>query len=493
MYTPQTVQNYYVAEDGATKFGYTMFGAVYGAPYAQWNALYVDWVLQKAAVPGFPLGTNPNDWLLTLQESDQKSGTQYLKHADPQVGDLVFVRTDNAREETVLTDAVGIVNSLTGKGIYVLQGDYMDRVAIAYYDLQDAHIVCYASLPVDPKPVEENASSPVDSPAVEQSAQVDTEQTYSEPMQQEASSVQPADDAAVETPVPADEQPAADPVAEKETPRVFFSDAEEVSFEDEGGMQIAKEKPEPEKVVTADPDMITAMQEVETNMNQPGVVERLKSFFTGLFKLGYENTITVTVGDVTVAAAYHDGVLPENAAMAVTPVEAESYADLVAEATGKEHTELLSYDISFLAGNQIVEPKGDVKISFRADFIEETAEPAIVHVDDNGNANIVEGTVDNGEISGVTDSFSVYVLSYTVDFAYSVNGKTYDFSLPGGGAVTLKDLVAVLEIISADEQADIDQFAAGITNAEFSNPELVWVGKAQEDGTVSEWNTRKSR
>ena len=47
-----------------------------------------------------------------------------------------------------------------------------------------------------------------------------------------------------------------------------------------------------------------------------------------------------------------------------------------------------------------------------------------------------------------TDSFSVYAIVYTVDFEYSVNGKMYRFSLPGGGFVSFTDLVEVLGIIS---------------------------------------------
>ena len=33
-------------------------------------------------------------------------------------------------------------------------------------------------------------------------------------------------------------------------------------------------------------------------------------------------------------------------------------------------------------------------------------------------------------------SFSVYALVYTVDFHWEVNGRMYDFSIPGGGSCT---------------------------------------------------------
>ena len=79
---------------------------------------------------------------------------------------------------------------------------------------------------------------------------------------------------------------------------------------------------------------------------------------------------------------------------------------------------------------------------------------------------------------------AVLMLGEWVDFEYSVNGETYEFSLPGGGYMTLHQLVEVLGIISDDEQGDIDQFVADIKNVEFSDPSLVWVGKIDADMTL---------
>ena len=126
------------------------------------------------------------------------------------------------------------------------------------------------------------------------------------------------------------------------------------------------------------------------------------------------------------------------------------------------------------------------------------ADPVIVHVDDNGNAEQMELVVpedikpaqgrteeelleerkaasdkedsdkaadtdaaagddsDESAKSGSTvefetDSFSVYAIVYTVDFHYEINGKMYDFNIPGGGFVSLEHLVEVLGIASNDE------------------------------------------
>ena len=80
----------------------------------------------------------------------------------------------------------------------------------------------------------------------------------------------------------------------------------------------------------------------------------------------------------------------------------------------------------------------------------------------------------------VTDSFSPFVLRYTVDFTYSVNGQMYQFTLPGGGYVSFADLVKVLGI-NGDEAK---KFTADVDSMEFSNPELIWTGKVENRTTV---------
>jgi len=52
------------------------------------------------------------------------------------------------------------------------------------------------------------------------------------------------------------------------------------------------------------------------------------------------------------------------------------------------------------------------------------------------------------------DTFSVYAIVYTVDFHYEVNGKMYEFSIPGGGFVSLEHVVEVLGIATADENGE---------------------------------------
>ena len=123
----------------------------------------------------------------------------------------------------------------------------------------------------------------------------------------------------------------------------------------------------------------------------------------------------------------------------------------------------------------------------------------------------ISGTAPEGgkttEIQFEAESFSIYGVVYTVDFHYEVNGKTYDFSIPGGGFVTLQHLVEALGIADGDTQGDAvsgghyeeavnlnkaavsektREFTADVESVEFSNSELVWVGKDDEKRTVGQ-------
>ena len=100
---------------------------------------------------------------------------------------------------------------------------------------------------------------------------------------------------------------------------------------------------------------------------------------------------------------------------------------------------------------------------------------------------------DISSVSGftfVTENFSQFVLSYTVDFHFEVSGKTVEFSIPGGGFTTLTHIVEVLGIAEADKHEDLDaaqaakEFVSQVADVSFSDDTLVSVSKAEEDTTV---------
>jgi len=133
-----------------------------------------------------------------------------------------------------------------------------------------------------------------------------------------------------------------------------------------------------------------------------------------------------------------------------------------------------------------------------------------------------------------TDAFSVYVIVYTVDFHWEVDGRQYEYSLPGGGFASFSKLMEILGVTEKDAQEesqnvsegspadeaaqeasqndpennldDADnedsrvrsaltmedvqvseetrRFVADVETVEFSSPELVWVAKVGEETTV---------
>ena len=266
-------------------------------------------------------------------------------------------------------------------------------------------------------------------------------------------------------------------------------------------------------------------------------------------------------------------------------------------------------DISFWNTEGIeIEPLNPIRVSIKSESIRQAVEdtstaPVVVHVtdpatnqdtvnptdedesydsgEDNnasnpetaGDPEIEKHTSDNGDIESPiativdtekqasnendeandtdtltfeTGNFSIYAIVYTVDFHWEVNGKVYDFSIPGGGFVTLQQLVEVLGIAesdtfsknvansadnsqgyyaeddeysvaeepgvengvyreSKDAQKEIEQkfsftdvqisektrkFVADVMNVEISSPELVWVGKIDENSTVGKVKER---
>ena len=111
------------------------------------------------------------------------------------------------------------------------------------------------------------------------------------------------------------------------------------------------------------------------------------------------------------------------------------------------------------------------------------------------------------ELQFKAKEFSVYSVMYTVDFHYSANGKNYDFGIPGGGFVTLQQLVEALGIAGSEASSEnvsdtaneenfnpinviisetTKKFVADVASVEFSSPDLVWIGKTEETVTVGQ-------
>ena len=171
------------------------------------------------------------------------------------------------------------------------------------------------------------------------------------------------------------------------------------------------------------------------------------------------------------------------------------------------------FDITIVKDGQEIQPAEPVSVQIQlAQLPQELAndDAQIVHFGTE-ETEILDTETSTAGVSFETGSFSVYGVIYTVDFHWEVNGKIYDFSIPGGGFVSLEHLVEVLGIGAGDTNAPEDaedaqetsaaydeaiklngtevceatkKFVADIASVEFSSPELVWAGRVNDAATV---------
>ena len=229
-------------------------------------------------------------------------------------------------------------------------------------------------------------------------------------------------------------------------------------------------------------------------------------------------------GDLVVAVGGTDSGLSESMSVEVSEIDKndkdqkEEYDSLysdalkaVQETDGLEQTAEFAfakfYDISLMDGKDEAEPDGsvDVTISFGKDLQKElkAADPdrvRIVHFVVDKETGETTPEVLDSETTDITveknklteaaftaDSFSVFAVVYTVDFHYEADGETYEFSIPGGGTISLCDLIKALGIEKDHpdtEKDEILEMVDSVENIGFSNPELLSVSKVDEDTTV---------
>ena len=255
--------------------------------------------------------------------------------------------------------------------------------------------------------------------------------------------------------------------------------------------------------------------------------------------------------DYTITVSYtEEASLPADVSLKVKEItrkkEYESYkAQMEEELIDLESTQVTGarfFDITLEdnEGNEL-HPESGVRVLIETkDTLQENEKVQICHFDEEKDKPV---EVESREVTGGTyeeenlgvefeaESFSVYGVVYTVDFEYSVNGKMYQFSLPGGGFVSFTDLIEVLGIIGdmySEENGDENEstivenaeensinvgaeensinsdtntaltlgdvevseatkkFVTNVASIEFSSPELVDVSKVEADITVGQ-------
>ena len=127
-YTESTLN--FEADNDEVKYGYTRYGAWYGAPYNEWSAMFVSFCLHYAGadLSEYPInsGANTMAGLWDAQGRYTQAGAYF-----PTAGDLVFFE-DNT---------VAIVAEVQTATIYVISGDVDDSVSGRLLPLNDASII----------------------------------------------------------------------------------------------------------------------------------------------------------------------------------------------------------------------------------------------------------------------------------------------------------------------------------------------------------------
>ena len=230
-----------------------------------------------------------------------------------------------------------------------------------------------------------------------------------------------------------------------------------------------------------------------------------------------------------IAVVDKDNVLPENTEIKVEEIDkaekTKEYRKYFKEALtavqdekGGENVTTLRfahfYDISLVSDGRAIEPAEgdavDVKIEYGDDFrkdlnAENIENIKIVHfaVDKETGETTAE-VLDDKKIEVNTDkrdnledttfeaeSFSVYAVVYTVDFSYSVDGETYEYSIDGDSSVSLRALLQTLNVVADADDTDVnevDLFMNDIETVEFTDSELISIEKTDsEEGEAADW------
>ena len=173
-----------------------------------------------------------------------------------------------------------------------------------------------------------------------------------------------------------------------------------------------------------------------------------------------------TVNGVAVTVSAPEGVFPKGSYLSVesVPVSAQSMVD---EAVENERDANANVAVSYTFDIKVLDTEGNevqpadaqsVKVSFAlAEAKDDNLEAQVYHISDEGNAEVLDTSVNGDAVEAVTDGFSFY----TVEFTYG----TMTYVLPGGSEVKLSDVLSYVGL------------SGEVTAASGSNDELFSITK----------------
>lgn len=153
----ESERNYLVGEDGVTLHGYTRYGAWYGEPYGDWNAMFVSFCISYAGIPEsvMPRAQFCGRWADELSLTKPESFHDARVY-QPQPGNIVFFDRDGDG----YADHVGIVCTYNAaeSSLTTIEGDRSGQVSAVLYQRDNANILGYFSLAQDAAETSPNKS-----------------------------------------------------------------------------------------------------------------------------------------------------------------------------------------------------------------------------------------------------------------------------------------------------------------------------------------------
>ena len=189
------------------------------------------------------------------------------------------------------------------------------------------------------------------------------------------------------------------------------------------------------------------------------------------------------VAGMRVSIEADEGAFPEGTTVTIKPIEEDGLAEQVAPAISGQVVKVQAVDITFYDadGNEI-EPRIPIRVTMRPFNEPEADKVGVVHVDNDGVVSAVETQNDVAQpdqgIAFSADSFSTYALVYTVTFAYDGEGNVYQYSMPGGTGLSLRELLIDLGMKTED---NVDSYLSHVVNVDFSKPDCMTLTKEGND------------
>lgn len=167
---------------------------------------------------------------------------------------------------------------------------------------------------------------------------------------------------------------------------------------------------------------------------------------------------------MTVKVTADEGAFPEGTTMEVADVEDEAtISDIAGAVEGENVTvnRVHAVDITFRDGKgEEIEPLIPISVVMSVNEQAQSADAVVVHVDGEGNAEVLEQTGEGSEVAFDAEAFSVYAIVITEKYI-SANGEKYNIQLSYDSKAGIPD-GAALRVVEVEDQEYLDRASEAV-------------------------------